>query len=393
MSWRDNLRDASFRGVPFLVEEHTLTGGRRIKVNEYPLRDEPYGEDLGRKARTFTVEAYVLGADYMAVRDALLDALESFGPGELIHPYFGSRTLAVQEFRQRETTAKGGMATFTISFCEPGSNTQPTETANRTWAVSRAADSVSGAARQDFASRFNAAGPEWVRTDAMTRISSVLDTAEDALGTAAAPVNAISRAGTNIASVRGRVSSLLATPSSLADRLSGVVSGLFPTDLTNPMTVSRGLLTYDDPALRASALSTMGARVETNADAVSELVRCVALAETAQSVSAMDFDTYEDALAVRDQLVDALDQEAAVADDAVYQSLADLRVAVVKDFSGRASLPRLASYQPVQTLPALVVAHAIYGDADRADEICARNRIRHPGAVPGGVALEVLTDE
>jgi len=38
------------------------------------------------------------------------------------------------------------------------------------------------------------------------------------------------------------------------------------------------------------------------------------------------------------------------------------------------------------------VAHRLYGDALAADGIVARNRIRHPGFVTGGQALEVLTD-
>jgi prophage DNA circulation protein len=39
-----------------------------------------------------------------------------------------------------------------------------------------------------------------------------------------------------------------------------------------------------------------------------------------------------------------------------------------------------------------VVAHQLYGDATKADEIIARNRnVRHPGFVRGGQALEVLS--
>jgi prophage DNA circulation protein len=43
-------------------------------------------------------------------------------------------------------------------------------------------------------------------------------------------------------------------------------------------------------------------------------------------------------------------------------------------------------------LPALVVAHRLYGDAARADEITVRNGARHPGALRGGIALEVLSE-
>ena len=46
----ENLRPASFRGVAFEVESHSESGGRRIELHEYPLRDTPYAEDLGKKA-------------------------------------------------------------------------------------------------------------------------------------------------------------------------------------------------------------------------------------------------------------------------------------------------------------------------------------------------------
>jgi prophage DNA circulation protein len=49
------------------------------------------------------------------------------------------------------------------------------------------------------------------------------------------------------------------------------------------------------------------------------------------------------------------------------------------------------------TQPALVLAQRLYGDPAsveaRAAEIVARNKVRHPGFVPGGVALQVLSAE
>lgn len=44
------------------------------------------------------------------------------------------------------------------------------------------------------------------------------------------------------------------------------------------------------------------------------------------------------------------------------------------------------------TMPALLIAHRVYGDARRADDIVSRNRIAHPGFVSGGQVLEVLKD-
>lgn len=77
MAWRDELRPASFRGVSFYVEGGTLTFGRRLAIHEYPQREKPYVEDLGKKARVYRLEAFVLGPDYMKDRDALIDALET----------------------------------------------------------------------------------------------------------------------------------------------------------------------------------------------------------------------------------------------------------------------------------------------------------------------------
>ncbi|NAH43850.1 DNA circularization protein, partial [Escherichia coli] len=48
MTWKDRLQDASFRGVPFKVEEESMGTGRRVETHEYPNRDKPYTEDLGK---------------------------------------------------------------------------------------------------------------------------------------------------------------------------------------------------------------------------------------------------------------------------------------------------------------------------------------------------------
>ena len=345
-------------------------------------------------ARKFTLEAFVIGDDYMTARDAFIKALEAGGPGELVHPHYGTRSVVVNgEFRVRETTAKGGMATFSIPFCEAGKMVQPTESVDTSWAVSKTADTVTETSVEDFSTTFDTKGPEWIRAEALGHINAALDKVRATLDQAAIPVDLVSQVATDVATLKGEAATLLATPGTLASRLSGVIAGLIPSNLSDPISVARSLFTYSNPAPASSPLSTMGAKAEVNAEAISGLVRRVALAEAARDVSTVDFDTYEDGLAARDLLADGLEDEAAVASDPVYISLTDLRVAVVKDFASRGALPRLSSYKPAETLPALVVAHTIYGDASRAAEICTRNRVRHPGAVPGGMSLEVLTNE
>ena len=71
MGWREEQRrvahpngmavGASFRGVPFRTTDSDTGVGRRNEVHEYPMRDLPYADDLGRRAREFQVNGYVVG--------------------------------------------------------------------------------------------------------------------------------------------------------------------------------------------------------------------------------------------------------------------------------------------------------------------------------------------
>ena len=84
-SFFNNLREASFRGARFEVDEVEASGGRRVVLHEYPLRDTPYSEDLGRRAREFSVRGYIIQGrtyDYASARADVLKALEAYGPGE-----------------------------------------------------------------------------------------------------------------------------------------------------------------------------------------------------------------------------------------------------------------------------------------------------------------------
>ena len=118
--WKSRLRPASFRGVPFFVLGHEETSGRRGIAHEFPLRDGGITEDLGRPLGRYTVEAYVVGADYDQQRDALRRAAYATkGPGPLVHPWLG--TLQVQVLpgcSLRETRDQGGMAVFRLNLVE-----------------------------------------------------------------------------------------------------------------------------------------------------------------------------------------------------------------------------------------------------------------------------------
>ena len=158
MAWRDDLRPASFRGVPFAVASTDGEIGRRTVVHQYPKRDIPYAEDLGRKPREFTLEAINLGLDYMAARDKLIIALEQPGAGELVHPYRGRLSVAIVSARLTESTDQGGAAFFSLTFTESGENLHPATKTDTKAAVKKAADKAKTSVIDSFSKFFNISG-------------------------------------------------------------------------------------------------------------------------------------------------------------------------------------------------------------------------------------------
>jgi len=132
MSWRDRLtwaeasdqlrKKASFRDALFFVRDSDTGVGRRNAVHTYPLKDEPYVEDLGLAADEFSITGYVVQNkenenDYFAERDALIAALKKAGPGVLIHPFLGEKTVSlIGKAQISESFTQGGIAQFRMSF-------------------------------------------------------------------------------------------------------------------------------------------------------------------------------------------------------------------------------------------------------------------------------------
>jgi len=155
MAWLDELLDASFRAVPFAVEKNTTKGGRRVANHQYPKRDKPYAEDLGRKQRGYTFDAYTLGANALGARDALITALEAAGAGTLIHPTFGTLRVQCEDWAVTEDLIKErGICRFSLTFVEAGDTPSPTVTADTSAQAGTAANTATSTNQAAFAGSF-----------------------------------------------------------------------------------------------------------------------------------------------------------------------------------------------------------------------------------------------
>ena len=417
----ENLRPASFRGVAFEVESHSESGGRRVELHEYPLRDTPYAEDLGKKAGKWQIEAFLVNgkSGYAERRDKLREALNASGPGTLIHPYLGELSVSVDGYSLKETTREGGYCTFSISFVEAGQPVEPDVEKDTAANVLDKAEAAKEAATAGFLDEYM---PLLEDLEGLAgKVPALLSEATAFLGT---PLSILSRA-------QSAASSVLALPDRLASRLLGYLgtirqlggiatSGLKMNAFTALLgkksagTASSWLVTSNgviagivgktswpqagggsigggtpSPETPGVVASTVANRAETP---LIDLIAAGAVIEAAIESAEADYGTADDALASRDAVIDAIDEvQRANCSDAVFTALSELAVAVNEDLTTRgAELPKLGSATLFMSMPALAASYRLYGDVGQADAIVARNRIRHPGRVPGGVPLEVI---
>lgn len=141
-AWRSRLRPASFRGAGFKVDVNTRASGRRTALHEFPKRDDPEAEDMGRRARRFSVTGYVIGADFLDQRDALIDALETAGSGLLVHPTMGEFMVNPGDYNTAERRERGRMAEFEMVFVESGNQLGTAGQTDTQGAVGNAADNL-----------------------------------------------------------------------------------------------------------------------------------------------------------------------------------------------------------------------------------------------------------
>jgi hypothetical protein len=154
--WRDALLPAMFDGVPFFCDSGIRETGRRAVVHEYPKRDTPYAEDMGRRAIQYSVRGYVIAyvrdagfslitpdasiqpvggfaaslymRDYRIARDFLQQRLDSPGAGVLQLPNMAragmgdilTLTAVCSGYRMTEEDRLGGFCVFDMTFVEYG---------------------------------------------------------------------------------------------------------------------------------------------------------------------------------------------------------------------------------------------------------------------------------
>lgn len=419
ISWTDNLLPASFRGVAFFWEDTGHTGGRRTAAFEYPYRDDPFTEDLGRRARIYRLTGYTLGPSYDADRDSLLRALEEEGPATLIHPYLGDvgQVQLLEPYRYQETQREGRIARFEMVFIEAGAAPSPVSRADTASTVLSRTDDTTAVLGSSFDDSYAIADqPNFVQAAAASIVSQIstaitlpavpgtdLSDVAAALAPLAVPLNAAISAATLVAAVTGALSGrsdsiALVAPAPLdsfavVETLSRLgAGGAQPADPSYGLAGVAGFgsdLPAVPPVTDARQVQAI------NQQALVDLTAGAAVIALARLYAQTTFASSADFEAARDQITGLIDDRMTAADAAddleLFGAWAQLYADVSDDLTARGKLaPAVAIYSMPDSLPAVVLAQRLLQDPSQAPDLVARNNAAHPLFMP--VTGEYLQD-
>lgn len=414
----EQLQPASFRGVPFEVEASGITVGRRTVVHEYPQRDRPYVEDMGRATRNITLQCFVVGSDYLEQAQALMHELEEPGPGTLIHPWLGEMEVTITSVSELQFDQGLGVASVTITATEAGDLEFPAVTADEDTEALEAADAVEKSAVDKFCEDFD--------------LSTINDWVDSALeGSLLDALNFVSAGdlgkffdyAEGVANLADKAMALLSTdPKIFATRLAGALGlSRWATTVSAWRGVAKSLKNlckHDKLKARTKAyaerkgepMSDVTRQVMKSQAAIETLVRQLLIAQmvgvstlvaTSKDVSSPDGEedtrtttrSYDEIVELRDELCQVLDDELLMEEsDEMYQTLDEARTAIFDVLTHKAdALQHVVIVKPDDVFPAVVLAYDYHDDADRDLEIARRNSVEHEGFCPAS-ELRVLSE-
>jgi len=369
MTWRDERRLASWRGLAFEAQELSHSGGNRLQVDEFPESDAHTVGELGARPLRFRLRGWEDGDDYLDQLGNLEAAFRQHGAGELVHPWRGRYTGFVEDYEITHDTS-GGVGEFEIGFIEAGLETRPTVVVVTETDVVEKGDAAATTSREVAALATYDTLPTYYRAAITAVIAAEAEDFERVVGVAADL--------TGVSDPLEQLDIITAAVEEVSDLLALI---RFLERSGSNLPGSTGTASEDDVvATSASYITTVRTAV---------LSRACALAVAEEYDSA---DQVEDMQARLVTLIDVeLDTEPA---DETFTALEDLRASLISALTSVTDrLPRLRTVTQLAPIPALVLAFDLYGDTAREGQILALNGSGHPGFLRGELTVVGAAEE
>lgn len=120
-NWPQTLRQASYKGVPFFVDDEALPkSGRFVATHSFVKAESHATEDMGRMPREFRLAAYL--ASDSADQDVrnFVEMCSEAGPGALVLPMLGSQQVRCRGCHVKAKRDRLGYIELELDFIEAG---------------------------------------------------------------------------------------------------------------------------------------------------------------------------------------------------------------------------------------------------------------------------------
>lgn len=370
------MRQPAFRGIPFTALDISEDVGRRVAVHEYPQRDTPYVEDMGRRARNIRLTAVVHGPAYATQRDALIAACETKGAGELLHPTRGALMVYCLSCQVTQDVAGIDSASFALEFLEAGELRYPTQVAEPAGLAAIAAAAAVSPLQQVFTGLFDAASGDidaiqsaaaGIRAT-VTRYRAALLVPSDLTSEQIADLDEA------LSDIDAAAETLAQTPSDLADAWATVILQIQALPILDAVTIAGPPSSGDQ-----------------NTAAHDRYVHSLAVAQGSSAAVAYPWATADAGEAATATWSGRL-LATAECDPSLHPTMIALHARFVAAMAEEtAQLPRLTTYAAQSVRCAAELAQSLYDDPNRAAEIARLNGIPHPLFV-SAETLQVLSE-
>ena len=450
MTWRNNLQEASFRGIPFYVDTSITGVGRRTEMHVYALsetgrgtkyQDYVWAKDLGAEPDSFSIEGYIIqnslnGYDYFKERDELIKALKTKGEGKLIHPFFKEPMIVSLDGKATITeklSSEGGIAKFVMNFVQFNKPIFSQLDTDYIGAVDKSVLDTINDALDNFTNLMNTAAV-WLDT-LTTPITQTINKMQTAIAaTKGVITSTISTATGVISNSLNLIDTVLDSPCALINTIKdagdsvlglvgmageivtgGIVGGCSGTTRGDETTLDGssipeqlGVSLTQNYAANAdyevSELDSVPESQTNNLDLVVVSTQTLMLANVIKMAIRVEYSSQEKMeetlTAITDSLDSLLERIGSLGDDIddplLFQSVANMRSVFVESmYAKNTSLTKEVAHEvPSGVMSTLELAYNQYEDVDRASEIFERNRgvIKHPGFMPSGNEVNILNE-
>lgn len=356
-----NLVAASFRGVPFFVEDYEQGGGgRTVSTKKIPFSDEFVNEDVGGNVPTHSLTIYLVGDDCDVQKNSLLKACAKEGVAELVHPWIGRFNARCTSLSFSSSRTDLGYVKGKITFVQESTLPDKTVSASMSGATKNKSKSFMDKARDKIASAMRIAkkGKSYV-----DKVAEATDAAMDVVNTARKGLREVNAFVNEMGKIRANVEVLLDTPGDFAARIANLVSS-----------------TAEIFGLESDSKDDLDEfyNIATDVDASSEMgryFRSIAVGMVASSLVDAEFDSVDEAAEYQDRISSLIDTILEDTDDIdEYMRLNDLRASALsylRDTMQSMSVV-LEKDNPGST-NILAFAFDTYGNLDKVSDIMSRN--------------------